>query len=773
MTSDSPYIIGHFSKKTYPLARFLPPIPEGIASSWLTGRFPPGNSESRPWILDPFGVAPRLIREIAESGFRVLVTANNPVARFMIEMTANPPTESQLRSVLSELAASYRGDERIEPHIKSLYETECVKCNKNIQVEAFLWERGEQSPYAKIYTCPFCEDTGERPTDSKDIDQARRFSAGGLHRARALERIVAFDDPDRHHAEEAINSYLPRAIYILFTLINKLDSFSGNRTLITALLLSACDQATSLWPHPSQRSRPKLLTIPTHYRENNIWMLLDKAIEQWAVDPGSPNLPVSVWPDLPPATGGICLFEGRIRELADQSDEKNNLIGKIGAVISAFPRPNQAFWTLSALWAGWLWGRSAAAPFKSVLRRHRYDWSWHCTALFTALESTIPLLNPGTPFFGILGEVESGLISSAVVAGNTAGLILNDITLRKSDDLSQILWTSPDMGEAREIIEFDQIEDAIDRSSSAAIAFLKNKKEPASFLHLLASTFMNVVEAKKFTSTPETTMWELHSKISNSIQKSFSYRKGFIRYGGSEYSLDVGQWWLRESDEEVLMTRSLPLEWVLNYSDTVEITLVNYLLHHSPTLLDHLDQYVCSQFPGLMTPDFPLVKVCISSYAIQSADETGKWCLRDEDRPKNRREEITNYTLLLEQLGHQLGFNIRRGVTLDATQESPVLWIGQDNGPEYVFFVQASALLQRSIFNKNYSPKVCFLVIPGGRSGLVDFKIKNNPWVNQAVEAGWRFLKFRHLRTILKMSDLTLDTLTTLIQQDPISKSEG
>ncbi len=117
MPLDSPYVIGHSQKKPYPLTRFLPPIPEGIASSWLNNYFQKNNSDMHPWILDPFGAAPRLIREIAKSGYRVLVAANNPVARFIIEMTANPPKERQLRSALSELAASYRGDERIEPHL--------------------------------------------------------------------------------------------------------------------------------------------------------------------------------------------------------------------------------------------------------------------------------------------------------------------------------------------------------------------------------------------------------------------------------------------------------------------------------------------------------------------------------------------------------------------------------------------------------------------------------------------------------------------------------
>ena len=66
------------------------------------------------------------------------------------------------------------------------------------------------------------------------------------------------------------------------------------------------------------------------------------------------------------AGGGILLYEGRIKGLAEVV--KN---APIQAVVGAIPRPNQAFWTLSALWAGWLWGREAAEPFKVALRRLR------------------------------------------------------------------------------------------------------------------------------------------------------------------------------------------------------------------------------------------------------------------------------------------------------------------------------------------------------------------------------------------------------------------
>ena len=76
-----PYIPGLKPADPGPLSRFLPALEQGTASSWLRDHATPGS-----WLLDPFGFSPRLILEAAQSGYRVLVTVNNPVTRFLIEM---------------------------------------------------------------------------------------------------------------------------------------------------------------------------------------------------------------------------------------------------------------------------------------------------------------------------------------------------------------------------------------------------------------------------------------------------------------------------------------------------------------------------------------------------------------------------------------------------------------------------------------------------------------------------------------------------------------
>ncbi|HET6845329.1 MAG TPA: hypothetical protein VFH29_00760, partial [Anaerolineales bacterium] len=162
-----PYIPGALLRDPGPLSRFLPPLEHGMLATSLTGRVPPGS-----WLLDPFGFSTWLPVEAARAGYRVLVTVNNPVTRFLLELQADPPAESDFKAALAELAASKRGDERLENHVMSLYVTRCAQCGREIQADEFLWKAAEDAPYARVYHCAECGDAGERPVTGDDVERA-------------------------------------------------------------------------------------------------------------------------------------------------------------------------------------------------------------------------------------------------------------------------------------------------------------------------------------------------------------------------------------------------------------------------------------------------------------------------------------------------------------------------------------------------------------------------------------------------------------------------
>jgi len=427
-----PYLSGIKPEATGPLARYLPPVPEGVARAFLAELTP-----RSPWVLDPFGSSPRFTVELARAGARVLVTAGNPVNRFLLDLAAHPPALTDLQAALSDLASARKDNERLETHLQALYLTKCAHCGKELPAEAFLWDSRTGALTGRIYDCA-CGSGGEHPAAPEDLERASTWSrADNLHRSRALGRIAPTDDPDRPTAEEALNIYKPRAVYALGTLVNRLDAIqtSGERRrCMLALLLWAFDSTNSLWPHPVERPRPKQLTFPSIFRENNVWLALEAGVKALS-SAENPPTPHTLWPEEPPESGGICIYEGPLRELAAELGEI-----PLKAVAGALPRPNQAFWTLSALWAGWLWGREAIGPFKGVLRRRRYDWNWHAEALkalFTNLAENLP---GEIPFFGLLTEPEPGFVSAALLAARLAGFDISGLALRGEPEPVQVRW---------------------------------------------------------------------------------------------------------------------------------------------------------------------------------------------------------------------------------------------------------------------------------------------------------------------------------------------
>lgn len=741
------------------LARYLPPIPGGIASCWAKNHLPRG-----AWVLDPFGSSPHLAAELARSGFRVLVAANNPISRLLYELTANPPTEMELRSALAEIAATRKGEERLETHIRSLYRTTCAQCGQLVEAQAYLWERDKDAPYARIYSCQSCGDSGERPVTSADLALAQSFTTSGLHRARALERIAPKGDPDRIHAEEAISSYLPRSIYVITTLINRLEVLFDEEHLgfqrrgdrlrcLYALALLAFDHGNVLWSHLTDRPRPRQMTPSPHFRENNIWLALEDApaVISTQLQPVS----FSPWPTLPPEEGGLMIFDGPVRELVTAFKTTDHPV-KIhpAAVVTALPRPNQAFWTLSALWAGWLWGREAIGPFISVIRRRRYDWAWHCTALHLALSALTKVLERSTPIFTCIGETEAGFLSSALLAGKLSGLELQGIAVRDEWDLAQVLWNSPGadvIPPVTKVTRFDVAKIVEKFSISAAVKHLNQRGEPAPYLLLHTAALEELSKAASVTPDLADSPGEVYSLVHPAILESFSPRTGFSRFGGGEKSVEASQQW-----QDSLSPGEIPL------SDRVEIAIYDYLQSQPACSFPSLDEHLCRLFPGLLTPDSNLIRVCLESYTEATGDNNLRR-LRGEDMVELRKLELGEIRSALSEVGSRLGF-LTRG-------EQPLLWIENSAQPKFVYYFSTTGALWE-VLNKNaYPPEISFIALPGARASIVVYKYRRNPLLKTELEKGWRILKFRHIRHLLESPALARENFEELLLLDPLTES--
>ena len=726
------YLPGDEPENPGPLARYLPLAADGIATAFLAQNSRPGT-----WVLDPFGATPRTDLEMVRLGYRVLVAVNNPVNRFLLETAANPPSQADLRAALAELAAARKGDERLETHLQSLYLTECTKCHKQVPADAFVWERENKVLAARIYQCE-CGDNGEYPaTEADQALAASLATTDGLHRSRALERVAAPQDPDRVLAEEALECYIPRAVYALITIINKLDGFSlapERRQALLALILTTCDEANALWPHPAERPRPKQLNIPTRFLEKNIWLALERSVEIWS-SAGQPVDAVN-WPSIPGEGGGLCLFDGPMRDLAPRMKNVS-----LGAVVTVLPRPNQAFWTLSALWSGWLWGREAAAPFKSVLHRRRYDWNWHAAALYAALKNLSEQLPLNAPLFAIVPEPEPAFLSAALLAAAGSGFDLNGLALRTRHDPVQILWQRCAISRA------DKDLSAIDAETvrRAMLSALQERGEPVPVLHLHAAGLAAMAEDHTLGWRPEAL-----AQINAPIQAALSSPE-FIHHAESK-NPESGLWGLAEWDTAI---DPLP--------DRVEMAIVRLFQKNPSTTLRGLETALNPELPGLLTPSLGLLRAIVASYAVEAG---GRLSLRLEDSPSARRADLETAAQALTALAPRLGVTFQR-------QDSPqrlIQW--QDpGGTVTTFYLLASAVVGR-ILRQNLNPaERCLLVIPGGRAGLLAYKLDRDPAL-RAVAEHWRIVKFRTLRRLSEITGLTREGFEKELGGDPIEPPE-
>jgi hypothetical protein len=750
-------------------------------------------------------------------------------------MMANPPSAVELKAALAELAASYSGDERIEPHIRSLYETTCARCGQTLSAEYFIWEHGNPSPSTRSYTCPNCGDAGEHPCTARDIELSGRFSSSGLHRARALERVVASTDPDRIHVEQALSVYTPRALYALITIINKIEGLnitSHGQKHLAALSLYAFDQANVMWRTASHKERRRQLTIPRHYRENNIWFAFEEGVKLWsASNPAASKSPihVTIWPDLPPSTGGICIYEGRFISLVESLKEI-----KISSVCTAIPRPNQAFWTLSALWAGWLWGRDAVGPFKSVLRRQRYDWAWHTTALYSVFKPLVGILEPATIILGLIGEAEPGFIGAALIAAHMAGCYLENVAIRAEEEQAQVIWKVENSHEF--------LQKGVVRSQSAvesAKRYLELCAEPESYLTTISAAFTGIIRSWGLSSQshaeeperssnagngtndtsgqPESSPSLNYSSTYNFAREALSYRSGFLRYNLQEasnveastkplisqsslFSLDMG----KTVDDEVESefpenppvegeafsekerpTRSSDIStsalvWLrdcdrVNHSpisDRYELTLVSYLIDHPGSTFQDIDEFVCKTYPGLLTPPLEFIQLCVDSYATLSSAGADSWYLRPEDDLRERQSDCERAGLTIRQIGERLGYiTVDRSVNESRTN---VTWLDNTAQPAYTFYPTITAAIGEIVLYGEMPHVRSYIVIPGSRANLLVYKLRRDLRLAKAFnpsQGNWRFLKFRHLRSLVNSPILTRENLDQLISLDPITYS--
>ncbi len=709
--------------------------------------------------MDPIGASPHLILETARAGYSMLVTSNNPIIRFILNILSRAPRKSDFQSALAELSFHKRGDERLDHHLRSLYLTECPACKAKIDAEYFLWKKDAVQPFAKRIDCPVCGMQGDYPLSASDQAILDNIGKTPLHYARAIQKVKPESPQSQAAVESIVRLYHPRPLYFLFTLLNAIESASmpgTQRDLLLALVLSLFDYANNLWTYPAARNQPKILNVPPQFKETNLWLALENSIDHWTVN--STNIPIenftpnqntdSLISSLSSINdaGKIILFNGRMKSLATQVSGV-----QAASVVSVFPHPNQAFWTLCALWSAWLWGSDTAAPLKWAFERQRFDWGWYASALYSPLRIANKITPSKSPFLVWMPRYSPGLFTAALTATHAAGYVLNSAAIQFEDSTAQLSFSARTsafvpLHQSFESVVQDQITE-----------LFNNTNEPLTYARIHAAALValdsKMILPDQFPEHPSETVSELQKQVQKSITipgflKSYSQKKGEV--------------------ENTLWYAS-PIQNAnsISISDQVEIECIRYLKNHPNSTLKQVNQAICELFPGLYTPAFTLIETVVNSYAAGSRSsraitppEPTHWQPNPNEDVVARQKDIQLIQNHIAEIGNKLGF---------VTDSEPVLrWINPRGATIYFFHVISTAQLTPLLHTPNNpSTGIGVIVFPASRSRLVALKLQTNPHLCQILEQNWKLVKFRLIRQIASRSSISLSNWEQMIDQDP------
>lgn len=713
-----------------PLARYLPALRTNMTSAWV-GEQRAGTA----WVLDPFGSSPDLDLELARAGRQVLVCVNNPILQILLELAAISPSEEEINHSLALLATTSKGSMSLQKHIQSLYQTTCRSCGQTIQAEGYLWERGAALPSAVEYTCPFCWQSGNFPLAETDIQVLDSIHRAPLQRAWATERLAAPNDPLRGDAADIVDSHLPRPLYVIFSIVNRLETLplsDRERLLLQGLMLPVLDDASPLQQIDRSEQRPLQLSVPLKFREKNLWHSWEEAASLWKSSAGH-RVRFTVYPVLPEGPG-ICLFPGRVRELA-----AHNPPAPFEQVITAVPRPNQAFWALSSAWSAWLLGREAARGMSGVIGRRRYDWNWHTAALRTTWQAVGKLVNRDTPIHCLLSDLEPALLTAVFQAMNQAGFACSGLAIHRKDETAQLDWlrspSSPGNTSktANEIIQ------------QVTVAYLIEKAEPADYLEMTTAGCLGLDQANAW---PDLRQTQVNPQLW--MRTAFSDPAIYSHFGPGEQTLESGKWGLHSfpSNHPCL-------------TDQIEAFVLRVLSSGLPITFSELEAKVRAEIRPVFIPLEEYLLHLLQSYADEDLSESGGWTLRPNEYLSQRTSDVQTIRRMIERLGLRLEFSTQlRGDIVEWREE---------NRPEpvYSFNIISHAQISRILMQEHSGNTIRVLVLPGSRSNLIAYKLKNNPYLNELKQKSWHMIKFRHISHLAENPMITTNSLQLWLDGDP------
>jgi hypothetical protein len=377
------------------------------------------------------------------------------------------------------------------------------------------------------------------------------------------------------------------------------------------------------------------------------------------------------------------------------------------------------------------------------------DWWWRGVA--QALHALLPTLAEDGHIVLVSYETDDDTLTGLLLTGAGIGLALDHALIEPRTGL-RVMWHPAPPTPARELDAEALATEIGERARQAASEILRARGEPTPwpFVHAaiqaeLAHAGLLRIAARMPEGGPQPV--ELIKRATLDALRS---------HRSPVYPVeDVrGLWWLTNPGKA-----EPPL------SDRIEATLYELLPQAGSECLESAAlSEVYRHFPALLTPERAYVRLCLESYAVEV--RPGAWVLRDEDQPQARQDEIASLRAELVALGKRLGCEVTE-------LEGRVTWTEQRR-PLFTFVLSATAELSTHLLATRPPRGQPVLVLPGGRGALAHHKLRHDVRLRDAVTgAGWMFLKFRQLRSLIAQLGLDVATFRDALGQDPLIEKEG
>lgn len=729
------------------------PIPAGVTQVYVEAYTAPGDL-----VLVPYCQGPAVVREIVAARRRALALNFDPLLALVVQAELSPPPVRELDAAVARLGDSSKQGVPLRYYLEELYATTCPACLRQAVADYFIWDRDQGTPVAKSLRCGACAWDGRAAVDAEDLERLAEIPARGMHYHYVLDRVVPQPEGDalRPRVEMLLELYSPRNLYALAELSLKIEALFPAGPLQQALkllLLDCLDRCSALAPLPDSTARRRGLTRPGRYLERNVWRALEEAASQWRVLAGKPltGLAGSL-AELQAGGEAAAAFitQALVRDLPRILPPRS-----VRLILTSPPPLDSAVWSLSYLWGGWLLGAEAVEPLRPLLRQRTPDLAWYARGMAGSLRLLGSLLRDEGRLVLVLTGQRPALVEALLLAADNARLGVASL-LQCSADYRLELTPTVSGGAFLMAVSSspEPVEVQIRRAAvEAAVETIRARGEPTAWETLHAAIYCHLTKvglparAAEVEREGATTL----DLVAQAVEAALESPAFVLQPAGGQAEK---LWWL-----------AAPADMAPPLSDRVEE--VAWQVLHDALALTEADfvraVYAC--FPGCLTPDAALVAACLESYGCQPTP--GYWQLRAEDLPQARQAERQAMIEHLLALGRRLGYRAVPWEPFD------VAWFAGEQVCTAFVVRWRAAVGEAVILSDRLQGATPYLVVPGGRAALVNYKLAHNPLWQQAVDqVGWRFIKYRHLRQLAARPEVDEYALRTIIGLDPIVERE-